>query len=24
MPQNYGDELSPQQLDDLVAFLGSG
>ena len=24
MPQNYGDQLSPQQLDDLVAFLSSG
>jgi mono/diheme cytochrome c family protein len=24
MPQNYGDQLSPQQLDDLVAFLMSG
>jgi mono/diheme cytochrome c family protein len=23
MPQNYGDQLSPQQLDDLVAFLSS-
>jgi mono/diheme cytochrome c family protein len=24
MPQNYGDQLSQQQLDDLVAFLQSG
>jgi mono/diheme cytochrome c family protein len=24
MPQNFGQELSPQQLDDLVAFLMSG
>jgi mono/diheme cytochrome c family protein len=24
MPQNYGDQLSPQQLDDLVAYLSSG
>ena len=24
MPQNYGQELSQQQLDDLVAFLQSG
>jgi mono/diheme cytochrome c family protein len=24
MPQNFGQELSPQQLDDLVAFLLSG
>ena len=24
MPQNFGDQLSPEQLDDLVAFLGSG
>jgi mono/diheme cytochrome c family protein len=24
MPQNYGQQLSPRQLDDLVAFLQSG
>jgi mono/diheme cytochrome c family protein len=24
MPQTYGDQLSPQQIDDLVAFLMSG
>jgi mono/diheme cytochrome c family protein len=24
MPQTYGDQLSPQQIDDLVAFLASG
>jgi mono/diheme cytochrome c family protein len=24
MPQNFGQELSPKQLDDLVAFLMSG
>ena len=24
MPQNYGDQLTPQQIDDLVAFLSSG
>jgi mono/diheme cytochrome c family protein len=24
MPQNYGEQLSQQQLDDLVAFLQSG
>jgi mono/diheme cytochrome c family protein len=24
MPQNFGQELSPQQLDNLVAFLMSG
>jgi mono/diheme cytochrome c family protein len=24
MPQKYGDQLSPQQIDDLVAFLSSG
>ena len=24
MPQTYGDQLSPKQLDDLVAFLSSG
>jgi mono/diheme cytochrome c family protein len=24
MPQNFGEELSPQQLDNLVAFLMSG
>jgi mono/diheme cytochrome c family protein len=24
MPQDYGDRLSPQQVDDLVAFLESG
>jgi mono/diheme cytochrome c family protein len=24
MPQNFGQELSPKQLDDLVAFLVSG
>jgi mono/diheme cytochrome c family protein len=24
MPQNFGQELSPEQLDDLVAFLMSG
>jgi mono/diheme cytochrome c family protein len=24
MPQNYGDQLSQQQLNDLVAFLQSG
>jgi mono/diheme cytochrome c family protein len=24
MPQNYGDQLSPEQLDDLVAFLAAG
>jgi mono/diheme cytochrome c family protein len=24
MPQNFGQELSPKQLDDLVAFLSSG
>ena len=23
MPQTYGDQLSPQQIDDLVAFLAS-
>jgi mono/diheme cytochrome c family protein len=24
MPQTYGDQLSPKQIDDLVAFLMSG
>ncbi|MGH3143659.1 MAG: c-type cytochrome [Gaiellales bacterium] len=24
MPQNFGEQLSPKQLDDLVAFLASG
>jgi cytochrome c551/c552 len=24
MPQTYGDQLSPKQLDDLIAFLMSG
>jgi mono/diheme cytochrome c family protein len=24
MPQNYEEQLSPEQLDDLVAFLASG
>jgi mono/diheme cytochrome c family protein len=24
MPDNFGDMLTPKQLDDLVAFLGSG
>ena len=24
MPQNYQEQLSPEQLDDLVAFLSSG
>ena len=24
MPQTYGEQLSPKQVDDLVAFLTSG